>query len=171
MLLRRDCKRLGDVAAATLVVHVPRSVPRTVASNVPPSRRRPLLPEDQAAIVALAARAPTLTRERLDELAALAASVSGDAGRSGPAVTRRARRRAVGDRPPMMTPLLFEQTYQAEWAEPEASLAVLAGRDARRNDRGGIGRSRCRAVPQRVRALRARRARSYPAYTSIASNA
>ena len=37
MLLRRDCKRLSDVAAATLVVHVPRSVPRTVASNVPPS--------------------------------------------------------------------------------------------------------------------------------------
>ena len=30
----------------------------------------------------------------------------------------------------MMTPLLFEQTYQAEWAELEASLAVLAGRDA-----------------------------------------
>ena len=57
MLLRRDCKRLGDVAAATLVVHVPRSVPRTVASNVLPSPRRPLLPEDQAAIVALAARA------------------------------------------------------------------------------------------------------------------
>lgn len=90
MLLRRDCKRLGDVAAATLVVHVPRSVPRTVASNVPPiAPVRPLLPEDQAAIVALAARAPTLTPERLDELAALAASVSGDAGRSGPAVTRR----------------------------------------------------------------------------------
>ena len=35
------------------------------------------------------ARAPTLTIERLDELAALAATVSGDAGRRGPEVTRR----------------------------------------------------------------------------------
>ena len=90
MFLRRDCKRLGDIAAATLVVHVPRTVSRNVANEVPPvAPVRPLLPEDQAAIVALAARAPTLTPERLDELAALAASVSGDAGRSGPAVTRR----------------------------------------------------------------------------------
>jgi hypothetical protein len=45
--------------------------------------------EDQAALIALAARAPNLTSERLDELAALAAVVSGDAGRSGPDVTKR----------------------------------------------------------------------------------
>ena len=49
----------------------------------------PLAPRDQAAIVALAARAPTLTNDRLDELAALAASVSGDRGKAGPNVTRR----------------------------------------------------------------------------------
>jgi hypothetical protein len=48
-----------------------------------------LSPRDQAAIVALAARAATLTPERLDELTALAAAVSGDAGRSGPEVSRR----------------------------------------------------------------------------------
>ena len=46
-------------------------------------------PNDQAAVVGLAARAPTLTAERLDELAALAATVSGDAGKAGPNVTRR----------------------------------------------------------------------------------
>ena len=40
-------------------------------------------------MIALAARAPTLTAERLDELAALAAAVSGDRGRAGPNVTRR----------------------------------------------------------------------------------
>jgi hypothetical protein len=34
-------------------------------------------------------RAPTLTSERLDELAALAAAASGDAGHAGPQVTRR----------------------------------------------------------------------------------
>ena len=49
----------------------------------------PLAPSDQAAVVALAARAPTLTAERLDELAALAAAVSGDGGKVGPDVTRR----------------------------------------------------------------------------------
>ena len=48
-----------------------------------------LSPDDQAALIALAARAPRLTGERLDELAALAAVVSGDEGRSGAEVTRR----------------------------------------------------------------------------------
>ena len=91
MLLRRDCKRLGDIAAATIVVHEPRAVladRRSTTSRLS-RRRRPLAPQDQAAVIALAARAPTLTAERLDELAALAATVSGDAGRSGPDVTRR----------------------------------------------------------------------------------
>jgi uncharacterized RDD family membrane protein YckC len=90
MLVRRDCKRLGDIAAATLVVHQPRPAPRISLDTVAPvAPVRPLTPVDQAAVIALAARAPTLTGERLDELAALAASVSGDAGRSGPEVTRR----------------------------------------------------------------------------------
>jgi hypothetical protein len=90
MLLRRDCKRLGDITAATIVVHVPRAVPRITLDRVAPVvPARPLAPEDQAAVIALAARAPRLTAERLDELAALAAPISGDAGRSGPEVTRR----------------------------------------------------------------------------------
>jgi uncharacterized RDD family membrane protein YckC len=90
MLLRRDCKRLGDIAAATIVVHEPRAASRTALHEVAPvAPARPLAPEDQAALIALAARAPRLTTERLDELAALAATVSGDAGRSGPDVTRR----------------------------------------------------------------------------------
>jgi hypothetical protein len=50
---------------------------------------RPLAPEDQAALVALAARAPRLTPARLDELAALAAVVAGNDGQAGPVVTRR----------------------------------------------------------------------------------
>jgi uncharacterized RDD family membrane protein YckC len=90
ILTRHDGKRLGDLAAATLVVHEPPPVPRLALANVPPiAPARLLSPEDQAAVVALAARAPRLTAERLDELAALAASVSGDAGHSGPRVTRR----------------------------------------------------------------------------------
>jgi hypothetical protein len=90
MLTRRDCKRLGDLAAATLVVYEPRSAARAAFAAVPAvAPARPLTAEDQAAIVALAARAPLLTVERLDELAALAAAVSGDRGRSGKQVTAR----------------------------------------------------------------------------------
>jgi uncharacterized RDD family membrane protein YckC len=90
MLLRRDSKRLGDLAAATLVVHQPQRPLKTRLEGVPPVvPARPLTPTDQAALVALAARAPTLTVERLDELAALATVVSGDGGRVGPNATRR----------------------------------------------------------------------------------
>ena len=90
MLLRRDSKRLGDLAAATIVVHQPQRPPKVKLEGVAPvTPAVPLAAEDQAAIVALAARAPTLTAERLDELAALASTVSGDAGKAGPNVTRR----------------------------------------------------------------------------------
>jgi uncharacterized RDD family membrane protein YckC len=90
MLLRRDGKRLGDLAAGTLVVHEQASVARLAATDVPPlAPVRPLSPRDQAAVISLAARASTLTADRLDELAALAATVSGDQGRHGPEVTRR----------------------------------------------------------------------------------
>jgi uncharacterized RDD family membrane protein YckC len=90
MLVRRDCKRLGDIAAATLVVHQPQASPPIALHDVKPmSPVKPLSQADQAALIALAARAPRLTGDRLDELAALAASVSGDEGHSGAAVTRR----------------------------------------------------------------------------------
>ena len=90
LLLRGDCKRLGDIAAATLVVYRPRPAAKMASSDIPPlAPALALAPADQAAIIALAARAPRLTADRLDELAALAASVSGDVGNSGPQVTRR----------------------------------------------------------------------------------
>ena len=93
MLTRPDCKRLGDIAAATLVVHARRDVARGVLDEVPTvpplAPVHPLGRDDQAALIALAARAPRLTAARLDELAALAAVVSGDEGHSGPQVTRR----------------------------------------------------------------------------------
>jgi uncharacterized RDD family membrane protein YckC len=90
MLLRQDGKRLGDLAAATLVVHQPKRQQKLKLDDVAPvTPVIPLAPSDQAAIVSLAVRAPTLTAERLDELAALAAAVSGDGGKAGPEVTRR----------------------------------------------------------------------------------
>jgi uncharacterized RDD family membrane protein YckC len=90
MLVRRDFKRLGDIAAATLVVYQPLPSPKVTLDNVEPmAPARSLSPRDQAAVIALAARAPRLTAERLDELAAIAAPVSGDTGQSGPEVTHR----------------------------------------------------------------------------------
>ena len=93
MLTRPDCKRLGDIAAATLVVHARHDVPGGALNEIPPvpplAPAQPLGRDDQAALIALAARAPRLTAARLDELAALAAVVSGDQGQSGPQVTRR----------------------------------------------------------------------------------
>ena len=90
ILLRQDSKRLGDLAAATIVVHQPQRPPKAKLDDVVPvAPLKALTPSDQAALVSLAARAPTLTAERLDELAALAATVSGDGGKAGPNVTRR----------------------------------------------------------------------------------
>ena len=90
MMLRRDFKRLGDIAAATLVVYQPRRTPKFALPQVELIQPAlSLAPRDQAAVIALAARAAKLTRDRVDELAALAAVVSGDAGRSGAEVTRR----------------------------------------------------------------------------------
>ena len=56
--MRKDCKRLGDIAAATLVVHQPRAAPKIALDRSSRSRRQGLWPPDQAAVIALAARAP-----------------------------------------------------------------------------------------------------------------
>lgn len=90
MLMRRDFKRLGDLAAGTLVVYQPQTTRQFALPQVELVQPvRLLAPADQAAVISLAARASRLTRDRTDELAALAATVSGDQGRSGPEVTRR----------------------------------------------------------------------------------
>lgn len=84
MLLRTDFRRLGDIAAGTLVVH--RS-PRPPRGELPQVQPRPpaiaLGPREQGVLVMLAARAPTLTGERLHELAALAAPAVGEAAQAG----------------------------------------------------------------------------------------
>jgi uncharacterized RDD family membrane protein YckC len=90
MLARADGKRLGDLAAATVVVHQPRPAPKATLDMVTPiAPLRSLSQRDQSAVIALAARAPSLTLERLDELAALAASVQGEAREPQDLVTRR----------------------------------------------------------------------------------
>lgn len=90
MLLRPDGKRLGDLAAATLVVHLPRNAPKATLEMVTPlAPLRTLSARDQSAVISLAARAPSLTVERLDELAAIARPIQGDEAREPGDVTRR----------------------------------------------------------------------------------
>jgi uncharacterized RDD family membrane protein YckC len=77
LLVRPDFKRLGDLAAGTLVIHTAGAHldgPLPHADPAPPAR--PLSSREQAAIVAWAGRAARLTPERLEELAALAGPIA-----------------------------------------------------------------------------------------------
>jgi uncharacterized RDD family membrane protein YckC len=73
MLLNRDFKRLGDLAAGTVVVYqsswgeVSRKIPE--AAPIPPPVALDL--DEQRAVLELAERSASLTRERVEELAAL----------------------------------------------------------------------------------------------------
>jgi len=70
MLLRHDFKRLGDVVAGTLVVHVAGSARHAALPAAPPLAPRTALSRpQQIAIMRLAGRAGRLTPQRLDELA------------------------------------------------------------------------------------------------------
>ncbi len=90
MLTRPDGKRLGDIAAATLVVHQRKAAPKATLDMVTPlAPVLKLSSRDQNAVIALAARAPSLTLERLNELAGLAAPVQGAEKRSDEEITRR----------------------------------------------------------------------------------
>jgi uncharacterized RDD family membrane protein YckC len=88
MLTRADFRRVGDIAAGTLVVH---RAPAPAPASLPQVQPRPpaiaLGQREQAVLIALAARAPTLTGERLHELAELAAPVTGDSSGAGLALT------------------------------------------------------------------------------------
>lgn len=78
MLVRADFKRLGDLAAGTLVVHVQN--PRlhgALPEATPRAPARALSTHEQAVIVAWAGRATRLTPARFDELAELASPVAG----------------------------------------------------------------------------------------------
>jgi hypothetical protein len=76
LLLNRDCKRLGDLAAGTLVVYAAPVIlhdePPAAPSLAP---ARALNQQEQAAIRAWAGRARRITPQRFEELAQLAASV------------------------------------------------------------------------------------------------
>ena len=66
-------RRLGDMVAGTLVVHTPRAqATQPVAAHAPMAPPVPLLPHEQAALIAYAERASRLTPARQMELAELA---------------------------------------------------------------------------------------------------
>lgn len=70
MLLRQDCRRLGDLAAGTLVVYTTQPVVRT---TLPEAFRRiapqtTLSAEEQGLLLNLAERSTTLNSERVEEL-------------------------------------------------------------------------------------------------------
>lgn len=77
-LLSRDFKRLGDIAAGTVVIYRPPPLrTATIPSAVPMSPRRPLTLFEQRAVLDFAERMPTLTAERAREIAELAAPITG----------------------------------------------------------------------------------------------
>ena len=72
MLVSRDFKRLGDLAAGTVVVYqAEKAAHENIPETAPVSPPVPLNLEEQRAVLELAERSPTLTRERLEELAEL----------------------------------------------------------------------------------------------------
>lgn len=77
-------RRLGDIVARTLVVHVPRDAavvaPAVAAIHAPAV---PLLPGEQAAVIAFADRAGMLTPQRQQEIADIAAAATGATGELG----------------------------------------------------------------------------------------
>lgn len=71
-MLNRDFKRLGDLAAGTIVVYRETPLPEPKLSASRPARPPyPLTLEEQQAIMAFAERSSGLTAERAEELAQL----------------------------------------------------------------------------------------------------
>jgi uncharacterized RDD family membrane protein YckC len=87
MLVHPQFKRLGDLAAGTVVVHEERSERALRAVEaVPQPPPVPLEPDEQRAVLAFAERMPTWGPARAEELASLAAPLVG--ARGAPAVER-----------------------------------------------------------------------------------
>lgn len=99
MLINRDGKRLGDLAAGTLVVYTP-GAPPTLASSETGSDiaslplRAPLLADEQRLIVDFADRQPQLTEARQEELALLLPDLTAGGPPAHDSTT--ARRRLLG---------------------------------------------------------------------------
>jgi uncharacterized RDD family membrane protein YckC len=107
MLMQKDFKRLGDLAAGTLVVYAERRMPRrTKATTVPEEEtvETPSLPpvpltlEEQQALVAFSFRSRELTSERAEELADLLEPIVGHRGHGAVVHIRRLASIYAGER-------------------------------------------------------------------------
>lgn len=79
MLFHRDFKRLGDIAAGTLVVYSEFDKVSTVRASTPPAAPAwPLTPDEQQTLLNFAERRRQLTDERADELARAAGVLVAD---------------------------------------------------------------------------------------------
>ena len=88
MLLSRDFKRLGDIAAGTVVVYREAAAQHAAVPHAPPVPPPLALPlAEQRAILDLATRSGSLTAERAEELAALVPHLTG--GRQDAAALQR----------------------------------------------------------------------------------
>ncbi len=80
-------RRLGDVVAGTVVIHVPTQpvqVERHASDGIDaPVLAVPLRPAEQAALIAFGERAPALTLERQEELSDLLSAMTGASGGQG----------------------------------------------------------------------------------------
>lgn len=84
MLINRDFKRLGDLAAGTVVAYQERAVRAAVMPDVPAAAPPiGLNLEEQRALITFAERAQRLTEVRAEELADLLAPVTGVHGMAG----------------------------------------------------------------------------------------
>jgi uncharacterized RDD family membrane protein YckC len=78
MLLSRDFKRLGDLAAGTIVVHREQPPKRNPLPEIAAAAPKVMLTLDEKrAVLDFAERCPTLTEERADEIAAHAGALLG----------------------------------------------------------------------------------------------
>ncbi len=86
MLCGKEGRRIGDLAAGTVVVH---GLARPSTKSVAPSAAWPSLPpvplalDEQRALAAFAERVPTLTAERAQELADILQPLTGQQGAEG----------------------------------------------------------------------------------------
>ncbi len=80
-------RRLGDLVAGTVVIHVP-TLPTQVQMHASDGIEAPILavplrPAEQAALIAFGERAPALTLERQEELSDLLSAMTGAVGGEG----------------------------------------------------------------------------------------
>lgn len=88
MVVNRDFKRLGDLAANTLVVYrEPRPAAQQIPAASPVAPLRALSVNDQRAVLDFAERSPRLTPERASELAEIPRALVGTA--TGPVAVAR----------------------------------------------------------------------------------